>query len=62
MPPKAVEIYYLLFDTEQVNLSFLRLVRVVKIAKSLQMFNITSALAPLHLLIKCLEVPLHDIQ
>lgn len=37
------------------DFAMLRLFRVIKIVKSMRMFNITSILAPLHLLIKCLE-------
>jgi len=49
--------FYVMFSGFEGYFDFalLRLVRVIKIVKSVRMFNITSTLAPLHLLIKCLE-------
>eukprot|EP00434_Breviolum_minutum_P002889 symbB.v1.2.002541.t4/scaffold103.1/size331058/6 len=37
------------------DISVLRLLRVIKVLKSLRMLNVSNTLAPLHLLIKCLE-------
>lgn len=37
------------------DVSVLRLLRVIKVLKSLRMLNVSNTLAPLHLLIKCLE-------
>ncbi|CAJ1392351.1 unnamed protein product [Effrenium voratum] len=52
----VVEIYWLLSTAAGAkNLSIVRLLRITKMAKALRMFSITSTLAPLHLLIKCLE-------
>eukprot|EP00438_Fugacium_kawagutii_P026554 Skav203812 [mRNA] locus=scaffold1236:386201:391389:+ [translate_table: standard] len=51
-----LEIYFLVISsTEFFDLSVLRLLRMIKIVKSVRMFNVSSILAPLHLLIKCLE-------
>eukprot|EP00913_Durusdinium_trenchii_P018255 g17152.t1 len=51
----VIEIFYIATATRTFDFSLIRLLRVVKITKSVRMFNITSTLAPLHLLIKCLE-------
>lgn len=51
----VIEIYIMLTATETFDLALLRSLRVVKLVKSVRMFNITRALAPLHLLTKCLE-------
>jgi len=52
----VIEIYVMFSEIEgYFDFALLRLVRVIKIVKSVRMFNITSTLAPLHLLIKCLE-------
>lgn len=52
----AIEIYIMLSSAESFELAKqLRSLRIVKLVKSVRMFSITSVLAPLHLLTKCLE-------